>query len=59
MANPSPADVVAKLARAAYADEFRALFGEDALATPEVAFDRMLHALQQYEREDVADSLRS
>jgi cytochrome c peroxidase len=54
MANASPAAVVAKLAGAAYADDFRALFGEDVLATPDVAFDRMLYALQQYEREDTA-----
>jgi cytochrome c peroxidase len=55
MANASPADVVAKLARASYADDFRALFGQDVLATPEIAFDRMLYALQQYEREDTSE----
>jgi len=51
MANASPADVVAKLSRAAYVENFRALFGRDVLATPEVAFERMLYALQQYERD--------
>jgi len=55
MANASPADVVAKLSRAPYADEFRALFGQDVLAAPDVAFDRMRYALQQYEREDAAE----
>ena len=55
MANASPADVVAKLARASYADDFRALFGPDVFSTPDVAFDRMLFALQQYEREDTEE----
>jgi cytochrome c peroxidase len=55
MANASPADVVAKLSTATYVDDFRALFGQDVLATPDVAFDRMLYALQQYEREDTAE----
>jgi cytochrome c peroxidase len=52
MANASPADVVWKLERAPYADDFRALFGQDVLANPDVAFDRILFALQQYQRED-------
>jgi cytochrome c peroxidase len=55
MANASPADVVTNLSRAAYADDFRAVFGQDVLATPEIALERMLYALQQYEREDVAE----
>jgi len=55
MANASPADVVAKLAQAPYADDFRALFGRDILANPDVAFDRMLFAIQQYEREDTEE----
>jgi cytochrome c peroxidase len=52
MANPTPADVIAKLGHASYVDDFRALFGQDVLATPDVAFQRMLFAVQQYERED-------
>jgi cytochrome c peroxidase len=55
MANASLEDVIVKLARAPYVDDFRALFGPDALATPNVAFDRMLFALQQYEREDTEE----
>jgi cytochrome c peroxidase len=55
MANASPADVVAKLSRASYVDDFRGLFGQDVLTTPEVAFERMLYALQQYEREDASE----
>src|SRR5262249_40956907 len=31
MANAAPSDVVAKLSRASYVDEFRALFGQDVL----------------------------
>jgi cytochrome c peroxidase len=43
------------LSRASYAAEFRAQFGEDVFATPEVAFDRALFALQKFEQEDTAD----
>jgi len=55
MANGSAMDVAAKLSRASYAAEFRALFGDDVFATPEVAFDRALFALQKFEQEDTAD----
>jgi len=55
MANESRADVVAKLGRAAYADDFRVVFGESVLSTPEIAFERILYALAQYEREDTAE----
>jgi cytochrome c peroxidase len=46
---------VAKLSRASYVDEFRALFGQEILTTPDLAFDRMRYALQQYEREDTQE----
>ena len=52
MANTSKADVVAKLARATYADEFKRVFGADILARPDDAFDRITLALQQYQKED-------
>ena len=52
MANTSKADVVAKLSRAAYADEFKQLFGADIFTRPDDAFDRLTLALQQYQRED-------
>lgn len=52
MANPSKADVIAKLALASYADEFKAVFGADILSRPDDAFDRLTLALQQYQRED-------
>jgi cytochrome c peroxidase len=52
MANTSKADVVAKLARAAYADEFRRVFGADIFSRPDDAFDRLTLALAMYQRED-------
>jgi len=52
MANPSVADVVAKLSIATYAGEFERVFGADVFDQPEVAFDRALFALQRYETED-------
>ena len=52
MANASRADVVDKLARASYADEFRQVFGADILSRPDDAFDRVTLALQAYQRED-------
>ncbi len=55
MANASVADVVAKLSRAAYAADFRALFGDAIFSTPDAAFDRALFALQKYQQEDTAD----
>ena len=52
MANASKADVVDKLSRAAYADEFRQVFGTDIFSRPDDAFDRLTLALQAYQRED-------
>lgn len=52
MANADVADVVAKLAKASYADRFRALFGANILNDPDAAFDRMTFALQRYQQED-------
>lgn len=54
MANPSRADVVDKLGRAAYADEFRVLFGADIFSRPDAAFEQLAAALQAYQREDIA-----
>ena len=54
MANASRADVVDKLARASYADEFRQLYGADVFGRPDDAFDRLTEALQAYQREDIA-----
>lgn len=49
MANNSRADVVAKLARAAYAGEFRALFGADVFSRTDEAFEHATAALQQFQ----------
>jgi cytochrome c peroxidase len=52
MANASPADVVAKLQRTRYADQFRAVFGADIFSDPNKAFERITFALQEFEKED-------
>lgn len=49
MANNSRAEVVAKLARAAFADEFRAVFGADIFSRTDDAFERATFALQQFQ----------
>lgn len=51
MANADAADVVAKLAKAPYAAQFRAVFGEAILNDPAAAFDRLAFALQRYQQE--------
>jgi cytochrome c peroxidase len=55
MANASVADVVDRLSRAAYAAEFRTVFGDQIFATPDAAFERALFALQKYQQEDTAE----
>jgi cytochrome c peroxidase len=52
MANADAASVVAKLARASYAEDFKRLYGDTILSNPDAAFQRMTLALQQYQRED-------
>jgi len=52
MANASEAEVVAKVAQASYAAEFRQVFGSDIFSRPADAFARITLALQQYQRED-------
>jgi cytochrome c peroxidase len=54
MANASKADVVAKLVKAPYADEFRAVYGPSIFNDPEAAFQRLTLAVQQFELEDPA-----
>jgi len=53
MANPDIASVIAKLAAAPYAEQFKRVFGADILTRPADAFDRMALALQRYQLEDV------
>jgi cytochrome c peroxidase len=52
MANADKASVVAKLAAAPYAADFKALFGADIFADVDGAYQRLSLAVQQYERED-------
>jgi cytochrome c peroxidase len=52
MANTDAADVVAKLARAAYADEFKRVFGGDIFSRPDDAMVGITLALAQYQKED-------
>ena len=54
MANAGPADVVLRVQRAAYSEEFRAAFGPVIFNDAEAAFERIVFALQQYQREDPA-----
>ncbi len=54
MANPSVADVIDKLSRASYADEFKRVFGADIFSRPGDAMARATLALSQYQKEDTA-----
>ncbi|MBS0319080.1 MAG: c-type cytochrome [Proteobacteria bacterium] len=54
MANGTPDVVVQKLAAAAYADDFRRVFGSAIFADIDTAFLRARQALEAYEREDPA-----
>ena len=52
MANTNAAGLVAKLARAPYANEFKQLFGADIFNRPDDALARLTLTLQQYQLED-------
>jgi cytochrome c peroxidase len=52
MANGTAANVVAKLAAATFADEFRRVFGAAIFDDADAAFDRARLALQMYQLED-------
>jgi cytochrome c peroxidase len=52
MANADKAAVVAKVAAAPYAADFKKIYGENAFADIEGAYLRLSLAVQQYERED-------
>lgn len=54
MANPTVAAVVGKLRGAAYADEFRRVFGAAALADDKIAFAKALDALARFQLEDIS-----
>ncbi len=52
MANASVAEVVAKLSRAAYAEEFKRVFGADIFSRTDDAMAQLTLALQMYQLED-------
>jgi cytochrome c peroxidase len=52
MANASKADVINRLKQAAYADQFRAVFGAAIFDNVDQAFSRIQFALQQFQKED-------
>jgi cytochrome c peroxidase len=52
MANADAAEVGTKLQRAAYAAQFRQVFGESALDDPAFAYGRALIAIERFELED-------
>jgi cytochrome c peroxidase len=52
MANASTADLLERLKRAPYVEEFRQVFGANILDSADDAFERIVFALQQYELED-------
>ncbi len=54
MANPTPAAVVAKIARAAYAGEFRRIFGENIFAETKLAFAQAAQAIEYFELDDAS-----
>lgn len=53
MANDSAAEVTEKLSRAAYANEFKRVFGADIFSRPDDALARAALALQMYQLEDI------
>lgn len=52
MANADVPAVIARLAKAAYADEFKRVFGADIFTRPDEAMARVALALSQYQKED-------
>lgn len=52
MANANPEAVVAKLANAAYAEEFKRVFGANIFNDAPAAYERMALALQAFQKED-------
>jgi len=52
MANRTPADVIAKLSAATYADRFKKVFGANIFSDAETAFERVAYALERYQIED-------
>lgn len=59
MNNPDTATVADKLKRAPYARDFLTLFGSDAFADPDQAFDYMTQAVSAYERDGITGRFTS
>jgi cytochrome c peroxidase len=54
MANAGTEELIGHLRSAAYAEEFRSVFGASVLDQADTAFERMVFALQQFQKEDPA-----
>lgn len=54
MANANAEELIGRLQRTAYAEQFRSVFGAAILEQPDAAFERMVFALQQFQKEDPA-----
>jgi cytochrome c peroxidase len=54
MANAGPEDVAAKLQKAAYAEEFRKVFGSEIFKDPARAYAQALVALERFQLEDAS-----
>ena len=52
MANQSKTDVVAKLAQANYAEQFKTAYGATIFSTPELAFEKILLSLERFQIEE-------
>ena len=52
MGNADPAEVIAKLQRTPYAEQFRSVFGAGIFSDANTAIERVTFALQQYQKED-------
>ena len=54
MANASKADVIDRLKKTDYAEQFKTVFGNTILDNADDAFDRVTFALQQFQKEDAS-----
>lgn len=52
MANPNRQAVLERLKKAAYAEEFKRVFGASIFETPDAAFEQLLMALERFQIED-------
>lgn len=52
MANADTEELIGRLQRTSYVEQFRSVFGAAILEQPDAAFERMVFALQQFQKED-------